>query len=108
MPQPTSRQDRSSRSRTSGQWFIAATLALLVGSLIGFLVFNFPPARVFMGDGGSLVVGFLLAVLTVRTTFYDPQQADYPLGNAWYGVLMPVVILAIPIYDFLTTGENQT
>ena len=84
------------------QWFIAATLALLVGSLVGFLVFNFPPARIFMGDGGSLVVGFLLAVLTVRTTFYDPQQADYALGNAWYGVLMPLVILAIPIYDFLT------
>lgn len=84
------------------QWFIAATLALLVGSLAGFLVFNFPPARIFMGDGGSLIVGFLLAVLTVRTTFYDPEQANYPLGNAWYGVLMPLVILAIPIYDFLT------
>lgn len=83
------------------QWFIAATLALLVGALLGFLLFNFPPARIFMGDGGSLVVGFLLAVLTARTTFYDPGTAT-AIGTAWYGVFMPVVILAIPLYDFTT------
>ena len=76
------------------QWFVAATLALLVGSLSGFLVFNFPPAKVFMGDGGSLAVGFLLAVLTARTTYYDPA-----LGGGWYAVFMPLVILAIPLYD---------
>jgi UDP-GlcNAc:undecaprenyl-phosphate GlcNAc-1-phosphate transferase len=76
------------------QWFIAATLALLIGGLIGFLVFNFPPAKIFMGDGGSLVIGFLLAVLTARTTFFHEG-----LGGGWYGVFMPVVILAIPLYD---------
>ena len=84
------------------QWFIAATLALLVGALIGFLFFNFPPARIFMGDGGSLAVGFLLAILTARTTYYDPQQADYPLGGGWYGVFMPLIVLAIPLYDFVS------
>lgn len=84
------------------QWFIAATLALLVGGLIGFLVFNFPPAKIFMGDGGSLVIGFVLAVLTARTTFYDPLQDDYPLGGGWYGVFMPVIVLAIPLYDLVT------
>ena len=84
------------------QWFIAGTLALLLGALIGFLVFNFPPAKIFMGDGGSLVIGFVLAVLTARTTFYDPDQADYALGTAWYGLFMPVVVLAIPLYDFTT------
>ena len=82
------------------QWFIAATLALLVGGLIGFLVFNFPPAKIFMGDGGSFVVGFVLAVLTARTTYYDPQQLDFPLGGGWYGVFMPLIVLAIPLYDF--------
>ena len=84
------------------QWFIAATLALLVGACVGFLVFNVPPARIFMGDGGSLVLGFLLAVLTARTTFYNPEQTDYALGTAWYGVFMPVIVLAIPLYDFTT------
>ncbi|NNM27468.1 MAG: undecaprenyl/decaprenyl-phosphate alpha-N-acetylglucosaminyl 1-phosphate transferase [Phycisphaerales bacterium] len=82
------------------QWFIAGTLGLLAGALAGFLVFNYPPARIFMGDGGSLVVGFLLAVLTARTTFYNPADGD--LGSAWYGVFMPLVVLAVPLYDFTT------
>jgi UDP-GlcNAc:undecaprenyl-phosphate GlcNAc-1-phosphate transferase len=82
------------------QWFIAALLALLVGALMGFLVFNFPPAKIFMGDGGSLVIGFLLAVLTARTTYYRDAPDGLPLGGGWYGVLMPLVVLAIPLYDF--------
>lgn len=88
----------------NAQWFIAATLALLIGGLIGFLIFNFPPARIFMGDGGSLVIGFVLAVLTARTTYYDPQQSDFALGGGWYGVFMPVIVLAIPLYDFVTVS----
>ena len=84
------------------QWFIAGTLALLVGGSLGFLVFNFPPAKIFMGDAGSLVIGFVLAVLTARTTFYNPAEGDYALGTAWYGLFMPVVVLAIPLYDFTT------
>lgn len=89
------------------QWFIAATLALMIGSLIGFLAFNAPRpdrdtrARIFLGDGGSLVVGYLLAFLTIRTTFVTPEpgsSGDHPGG--WYGVLMPLVVLAIPLYDF--------
>jgi UDP-GlcNAc:undecaprenyl-phosphate GlcNAc-1-phosphate transferase len=79
------------------QWFVAATLAVLVGGLVGFLVFNFPPATIFMGDRGSLVIGFLLAVLTVRTTYYDPS-----LGGGWYAVFMPLVVLAIPLYDLVS------
>ncbi|MDY7110310.1 MAG: MraY family glycosyltransferase [Planctomycetota bacterium] len=84
------------------QWFIAGTLALLVGGLCAFLIFNFPPAKIFMGDGGSLIIGFLLAILTARTTFYSPGQDDYALGTAWYGLFMPIVVLAIPLYDFTT------
>jgi UDP-GlcNAc:undecaprenyl-phosphate GlcNAc-1-phosphate transferase len=83
----------------NGQWFVAACLALLVGALAGFLVLNFPPARIFMGDGGSLVVGFTLAFLTARTT-YVPLDASLP-GGAWYALLMPLVVLAIPLYDFI-------
>ncbi|VAX42675.1 Undecaprenyl-phosphate alpha-N-acetylglucosaminyl 1-phosphate transferase [hydrothermal vent metagenome] len=78
-----------------GQWFIAAALALLVGATLGFLAFNRPPARIFMGDGGSLVIGFTLAFLTVRTTYYDPGAA-----GGWYGVFMPLAVLAVPLYDF--------
>jgi UDP-GlcNAc:undecaprenyl-phosphate GlcNAc-1-phosphate transferase len=87
----------------NGQYFIAGTLALLIGGLCGFLVFNFPPAKIFMGDGGSLVVGFLLAVLTARVTYYHPAP-DYALGSTWYGVFMPIIVLAIPLYDFVTVS----
>jgi len=81
----------------NGQWFIAALLALLVGALLGFLCFNFPPASIFMGDGGSLVVGFLLGFLTIRTTYIDPGAA-----RAWYGVFMPLIVLAVPLYDLVS------
>src|SRR5690606_21905185 len=81
----------------NAQWLIAAMLALLIGSLAAFLCFNFPPASIFMGDGGSLVVGFLLAFLTIRTTYFghDPD-------TGWYGVFMPLVVLAIPLYDLVS------
>ncbi|MBL9032409.1 MAG: undecaprenyl/decaprenyl-phosphate alpha-N-acetylglucosaminyl 1-phosphate transferase [Phycisphaerae bacterium] len=84
------------------QWFVAACLSLIVGACLGFLWFNHPargPARVYMGDGGSLVIGFLLAFLTVRTT-YVPAAGVGVRAGAWYGVLMPLVVLAVPLYDF--------
>jgi len=90
------------------QWFIAAALALLVGACVGFLTLNFPSrlagpgarASIFMGDGGSLVVGFTLAFLTVRTTFISTSPAGGAITNNWYGVLMPLLVLAVPLYDF--------
>jgi len=85
-----------------GQWFVAASLALLVGALLGFLVFNVPPASVFLGDGGSLVIGFWLAFLTVRTTYVQSDASDiasHPTSGAWYGVFMPILVLAVPLYD---------
>ena len=92
----------------NAQWFIAISLALLVGALIGFLLFNFPPARIFMGDGGSLVIGWLLAVATIRITFIDTADPQYALGTAWYGVLMPLVLLAVPLYDFTSVVIIRT
>ena len=84
-----------------GQWFVAAMLALLLGSLLGFLVYNFPPAKIFMGDAGSLLVGFTLGVLTVQTTFL-PTGRD--LAGGWYAVLAPLVVLALPLYDMVTVS----
>ncbi|HYO10451.1 MAG TPA: MraY family glycosyltransferase [Tepidisphaeraceae bacterium] len=84
-----------------GQWFVAATLALLLGALLGFLCFNFAPARIFMGDSGSLVIGFILGVLTVRTTFLP---ADRQWGAGWYAVFAPVIVLAVPLYDLLVVS----
>lgn len=83
-------------SHAAPQWFVAACLALVLGSCLGFLVFNFPRPRatIFMGDGGSLVLGFMLGFLTVRTTYVG---AD--LAGGWYAVFMPLVVLAVPLYD---------
>ncbi|MDG2422559.1 MAG: MraY family glycosyltransferase [Phycisphaerales bacterium] len=86
------------------QWFIAATLAVLIGSLLGFLVFNVAPAKIFLGDGGSLVIGFTLAVLVARTTFYNPAEQGTGLGSGWYGIFMPLAILAVPLYDMVTVS----
>lgn len=80
-----------------GQWFVAATLGLLVGALLGFLVFNFPPASIFMGDGGSLVVGFLLAFCSLRLTYVDESLGEQAGG--WWVLFTPLVVLAIPLYD---------
>lgn len=81
-----------------GQWFVALTLALLVGALAGFLLFNRPRATIFMGDAGSLVVGFLLAFLTVRTTYREGPE------DPWYALFMPLCVLAVPLYDLLTVS----
>jgi UDP-GlcNAc:undecaprenyl-phosphate GlcNAc-1-phosphate transferase len=79
------------------QIFVPAMAWILVGALVGFLLFNFSPASIFMGDAGSMVIGYLLAVLTVLTTFYDPRQQTRP-----FGVLVPIVVLAVPLYDAVT------
>jgi UDP-GlcNAc:undecaprenyl-phosphate GlcNAc-1-phosphate transferase len=83
------------------QWFVAAALALFLGSVMGFLCFNFPPATIFMGDSGSLVVGFILGVLTVQTTYL---RHDENFANGWYAVFAPVVVLAVPLYDLLVVS----
>src|SRR5438552_1087663 len=83
------------------QWFVAATLSLLLGSLLGFLWWNFPPAKIVMGDSGSLVIGFVLGVLTVRTPFLPLEK---PFAAAWYAVLAPVIVLALPLYDLIVVS----
>jgi len=80
-----------------GQLFVSAWLCLLIGATAGFLVFNFPPARIFMGDAGSTVLGFFLAVLTMLTTYYDPEKVS---NQRMYGLLIPLILLAVPLYDF--------
>jgi UDP-GlcNAc:undecaprenyl-phosphate GlcNAc-1-phosphate transferase len=81
----------------SGQVFVCGLAIVFIGTLLGFLVFNFPPAKIFMGDAGSLVVGFFVALLTLRTTYYYEAQS-----GQWYPVLMPLIVMAVPLYDFIS------
>ena len=77
----------------AGQLFIGIFLIALIGTLTGFLYYNFHPAKIFMGDAGSLFIGFNLSLLTIMGTYYIKGSANL------YPVLMPVLILGLPIYD---------
>ena len=74
------------------QLFVAGFLLLIVGSLLGFLAHNRPPARLFMGDAGSYLVGYLLAMATLTATFAGG-------GLPRHGALAPLCVMAVPIYD---------
>ena len=81
----------------SGQILVGGLALVFIGTLLGFLVFNFPPAKIFMGDAGSLVVGFFVALLSLRTTYYHQAHS-----GQWYPVFMPLVAMAVPLYDFIS------
>lgn len=72
-------------------------ISSLLGSLAAFLVFNFNPAKIFMGDAGSLMVGFLLSTLSiVSQDIYVPKQG---IPHVFAIVVTPLLLLMIPILD---------
>lgn len=75
----------------NGQFLIAALAIALAGSCAGFLVWNRNPARIYMGDSGSLFIGFMLAAIAVRI-----DLTEVPRFNA---LMVPVLVLAVPIFD---------
>jgi UDP-GlcNAc:undecaprenyl-phosphate/decaprenyl-phosphate GlcNAc-1-phosphate transferase len=77
----------------SGQYLVALIALIVVGSLVGYLPHNFPKARAFLGDAGSHLVGYLLAVLAILPHFYTPGK---PRRLA---VLTPLLVLALPLFD---------
>lgn len=76
-----------------GQYLVALLGFQISGALLGFLPFNFPKAKVFLGDAGSHLVGYLVAVLAILPNYYSPE-----LTHKW-AVLAPLLILAIPLFD---------
>ncbi|AQQ10142.1 putative undecaprenyl-phosphate N-acetylglucosaminyl 1-phosphate transferase [Sedimentisphaera cyanobacteriorum] len=87
-----------SASYISGDLENAIFAAVLCGTLSGFLIFNFPPAKIFMGDAGSLVIGFLIALLTLRITYYNETSAI----DSRAAVFVPLIAVAVPLYDFIS------
>jgi UDP-GlcNAc:undecaprenyl-phosphate GlcNAc-1-phosphate transferase len=75
----------------SGQYLVGALSAALLGASVGFLVYNFNPASIFMGDTGSLFLGFMLAALGIKLRF--PGNTDVV---TW---MVPVIVLGVPIFD---------
>lgn len=92
-------------TETSLSWF-GLLAAGLIGANLGFLIYNFKPAKVFMGDSGSFFLGFVLSALGVMGE-WNTQPA--------IAAMIPILILGVPIFDFayiiivrLIRGETKT
>lgn len=75
----------------SGSFLTAGLFAALCGGLFSFLIFNFPPAKIILGNSGSHFLGFLFATLSMH--------GDYATLNNPFSVFIPIVILAFPLID---------
>jgi len=75
----------------NGQVVVGTLGAAVFGASLGFLRWNFKPAKIFMGDGGAMFLGFMLATLGLKL-----RLAHLPVAVAW---MVPVLILAVPIFD---------
>lgn len=75
----------------NGDYLVASFALALAGASCGFLRHNFPPARIFLGDAGSLMLGFLLAALALKLDLVG--ESGFVRG------LVPVLILGVPIFD---------
>jgi UDP-GlcNAc:undecaprenyl-phosphate GlcNAc-1-phosphate transferase len=84
--------------------------AMLAGTCLGFLPHNFNPARVFMGDSGSMLLGLMLAAATVSLTGRIDPNAVYAADfvPATLPLLLPLAVLAVPIVDLLLAVLRRT
>jgi|SRR5579862_1981831 len=75
----------------SGQTLVTVLAAAVLGAAAGFLRWNFKPAKIFMGDGGAMFLGFLMATLALKLRLIQPNMV-----SAW---LVPVLVLGATIFD---------
>ncbi len=83
----------------NGQFLVAALAAGLLGACLGFLRYNFPPAQIFMGDVGSLFLGFLLAVMGI--------QLRFPANSNFVTWMVPVFLFGLPIFDMMLVVSSR-
>ncbi|WP_102026484.1 MraY family glycosyltransferase [Salirhabdus sp. Marseille-P4669] len=77
---------------TMGNMFIAIIGFMLLGSILGFLVYNFYPAKIFLGDTGSNFLGFMISILAILGLFKNVTV---------FSIIIPIVILGVPFVDTL-------
>jgi UDP-GlcNAc:undecaprenyl-phosphate GlcNAc-1-phosphate transferase len=75
----------------NGQYLVGSLAAAVLGACMGFVLYNFNPAQIFMGDSGSLFLGFTLAVLGIKLRF--PSHSNIV---TW---MVPVIVLLVPLFD---------
>jgi UDP-GlcNAc:undecaprenyl-phosphate/decaprenyl-phosphate GlcNAc-1-phosphate transferase len=78
-----------------GHHLVAFATVMVLGPLLAFGQVNWPPAKLYLGDAGSLSLGFLMALLSIASTYYHP-------GQSLASYLTPILILAIPLFDVAT------
>lgn len=93
------------KANESGQYLVSALAALTSGAIVGFLPYNYPKASVFLGDSGSHFLGFLVAILSILTTFTPIDVANPPSPTA---ALAPLLILIVPSIDFVQVLITRT
>ncbi len=74
----------------NGQFLVATLAAALLGACLGFLYYNFNPAQIFMGDSGSLFLGFALAALGIKLRFENTDVVTW---------MIPVIVLGVAVFD---------
>ena len=85
-----------------GEYLVALAGFLICGALLGFLPWNFPNARAFLGDAGSQLVGYLLGVMAILPHFYTKQNPNR------LAVLSPLLVLAVPLMDLAQVAILRT
>jgi UDP-GlcNAc:undecaprenyl-phosphate/decaprenyl-phosphate GlcNAc-1-phosphate transferase len=83
----------------SDQYLVGVLAAALAGACAGFLIHNWNPAHIFMGDTGSLFLGFLLAAVAIKLRFPANSKAI-----TW---MIPVLVLAVPIFDMTLVSISR-
>jgi hypothetical protein len=83
-----------------GQGLVTSLAAALAGAAAGFLFYNFAPAMSFMGDAGSLTLGFTLAVIGIKLRFIN-----FPVAATW---MAPIIVLGVLIFDTLLVSISRT
>ena len=79
-------------SLSSGNFVLLVFAAALTGSCLGFLPYNFHPASIFMGDTGSMFLGFVLSIIALES---------YRKGTTFIAILAPIIAMAVPLIDTL-------
>jgi UDP-GlcNAc:undecaprenyl-phosphate/decaprenyl-phosphate GlcNAc-1-phosphate transferase len=80
-------------SAQAGHHLVGSLSLAVAGASLGFLVHNFPPAKIFLGDSGTLLFGFLLAALGLKLDLVGP--------NGFVRTAIPILALSVPIFDML-------
>ena len=77
----------------TGHTVVALLTVALAGACFGFLPYNHSPARIFLGDSGSLTIGLVLACIGIESFFHDPRHAASPL------ISVPLFLFCLPVFD---------